>query len=362
MFNLATKRSAYYERDMTSDIKQLAQETYLEEFDEYNINLMAKNMLVNSVAFQMMERMNLDPKSYFGAIDFGEITYFNAASLSSVLATTMNEISANFVADLNKEIEFDKTRQKYVQNTMDNDLEMVYNKDVENKTNNTSSIDEGGSIDGSNHISRDQLRSGEWNLQPTHQRDIIRKDGRDIHHGESSADSEFKGTEYETTGSGDIRSGEEAIFRREQISQLLSDDYRGNAPDSSIGSGTASATVTRDGDTKNDEAARRERDVEATRSNEMGGDDEQHQAFNRRDHLQGTRSYIGYADQLTLFPTEIEQIEIIDETVERESTVFSISQADIDDELIRGSGFQDGKERIAAFFSNDPTKKRPLSF
>jgi N12 class adenine-specific DNA methylase len=362
IFNLATKRSAYYESDMTSDIKQLVEETYLEEFDEYNIDLMGKNLLVNSVAFQMMERMSLNPKSYFSGIDFANITYFNATGLSSVLATTMNEISVSFVTDLNKEIEFDKTRQKYVQNTLDNDLEMVYNKDIKNKTNITSSINEGGNIDGSNHISRDQVRSGKWNLHPTNQRDIIRKDGRDLYHGERSTDSEFTGAEHEATGAWNIRSGEETIFRREQSGKLLSDDHRGNTPDPSFGSGISSATITRDGDAKNDEATRRERNVEATRSNEMGGNDEQHQTFNRRDHLQGNRSYLEFAEQLTLFSTEKEQIEIIDETVERESTVFSISQADIDDELISGSGFQGGKQRIAEFFSNDPTKKEAIEF
>ena len=92
----------------------------------------------------------------------------------------------------------------------------------------------------------------------------------------------------------------------------------------------------------------------------MGGYDEQHQTLNRREDLPGNRSYLEFSGQLTLFLTEEQQIKIIEETVEHESTVFSISQAEIDAELTRGSGFQDGKKRIVKFFSNDPTKKEAI--
>jgi N12 class adenine-specific DNA methylase len=362
VFNLAVKRSAFYEGDMVSDIQKHVEETFLEEFDDFNIELMARRLLVNSVAFQMMERMNLDPKIYFTAVDFGDITYFNAPSLSSVLATSMSEIAAGLLADLSKEIALDKKRQKNVQISMDNDLEMMYNKDKENKTNNTSSIDGGGNIDGSDHIGRDQLRSGERDLQPTNQSDIIRKDGRDLYHGERNVDSEFTSTERNTTGNWNLRSSEETILGGEQSSQVLSDDHRRDASDTSIGSRAASTAIAGNGDPQNDDEARRRRDVEATRSNDMGGHDEQHQAFNRRNHLQGNRLYLELGEQLSLFPTEEQQIQIIDETVERESTVFSISQGDIDDELIRGSGTEGGKKRIVAFYSNDPTKKDATEF
>lgn len=362
IFNLAAKRSAYYEGDMISDIIMLAHETYLEEFDNYNIELMSKTLLVNSVAFQMMERMNQDPRSYFSDVDFGDIIYYNDASLSSLIATTTSEISAYFISNLSKEIAFDKTRQKNVQVVMDNDLELVYNKDKENMTNIASSIIEGGNIYGRNHIGRDQVRSGERDLQSTNQSDTIRKDGRDIHLGERSVDSEFTGNEHDATGNWSLRSSEETIFRREQSSQLFSDDHRGDASDTSIGSRTSSSTIAGNGNTQNDEETRRGRDVETTGSNDMGGDDEQHQAFNRRDDLQRNSSYLEFTEQLTLFPTEEQQIKIIDETVELESTVFSISQADIDDELVRGSGFQDGKKRIVEFFSNEPTKKEAIEF
>jgi len=268
----------------------------------------------------------------------------------------------DFIAGLNKESTLDKTRQKNVHNLMDNNLEMVYNKDKENKTNIASSINKGGNLDGRDHIDRDRVSSGERDLQPTNQNDIIRKDGRDIHHGERSVDSEFTGNEHDATGNWNLRSSEETIFRREQNSQVFSDDHRGDASDTSIGSRTSSSTIAGNGNAQNDEETRRRRDIEATGSNDMGGDDEQHQAFNRRDNLQGNHPYLEFTEQLTLFPTEEQQIKIIDETVERESTVFSISQADIDDELVRGSGFQDGKKRIVEFFSNDPTKKEAIEF
>ena len=54
--------------------------------------------------------------------------------------------------------------------------------------------------------------------------------------------------------------------------------------------------------------------------------------------------------QLTLFPTTEEQIESIRQAEADKTSAFSISQAEIDEVLTRGSGVADGKYRIYLYF------------
>lgn len=54
--------------------------------------------------------------------------------------------------------------------------------------------------------------------------------------------------------------------------------------------------------------------------------------------------------QLALFPTPEEQIEAIEQAEAEKTSAFSISQADIDEVLVKGSGVADGKYRIYLYF------------
>jgi hypothetical protein len=88
----------------------------------------------------------------------------------------------------------------------------------------------------------------------------------------------------------------------------------------------------------------------------MDGADEHDQAPGRGSGARGPHQ------QLTLFPTTEEQIESIEQAEADKTSAFSISQADIDEVLTRGSGVADGKYRIYLHFLEPHTPQDRAAF
>ncbi|MDL2234650.1 hypothetical protein LJC07_00660 [Christensenellaceae bacterium OttesenSCG-928-L17] len=88
----------------------------------------------------------------------------------------------------------------------------------------------------------------------------------------------------------------------------------------------------------------------------MGGHDEQPESAGRGNDIDG----VGL--QLSFFPTQAEQIRLIDEAESISPSAFSVSPADIDAELRRGTGTVDGKLRVYAMFQNVTEQKDRVSF
>ena len=102
---------------------------------------------------------------------------------------------------------------------------------------------------------------------------------------------------------------------------------------------------------------RRDGAAESPRPDAVGGSDEHLQGPGRGNPDGGTHQ------QLSLFPTEAEQIIAIDRRAETEKvSAFSFSSEDIALALASGSGFAHGKERIVAFFQEEHTPKERAEF
>ncbi|OUP26480.1 hypothetical protein B5F27_13390 [Faecalibacterium sp. An192] len=105
------------------------------------------------------------------------------------------------------------------------------------------------------------------------------------------------------------------------------------------------------------EGRRRDGAAEGPRPDAVGGPDEHLQGPGRGNPDGGTHQ------QLSLFPTEAEQIIAIDRRAETEKvSAFSFSSEDIALALASGSGFAHGKERIVAFFQENHTPKERAEF
>ncbi len=91
------------------------------------------------------------------------------------------------------------------------------------------------------------------------------------------------------------------------------------------------------------------------RSDRLGSAYERYQTYSRGNRDQRIDQ------ELSFFQTEEEQIEII-EKAEAKTSAFYISQDEIDEILMRGSGFADGNLRIYAHYLNNPSKSDSISF
>ncbi len=325
---LAKKLCEYEHSELTSDMIQFSEATHIEELDELNISVMARRLLENSVAFQMMERMELDPLEYFDAEDFVDITNLNSSMLTSLLSTLVSSITSEFLADLSKEMSNAKTRQNNVQKDLIKQDAELYNEDVKNKTKIQSSIGGGGIVNENNDTGRNTVRGSGRDVESNSQGDRLREERRDLSSAGRDVDTESvddrsRGPET----SRDIWQSQETVSGREQTGILFSDDHRRDLSEAPSGSGESSSEIVGNTDTETSGSMGSDRSDEERRSDEMGGNDEQHQGNHRGTDLQRDRLRLE-KEQLNLFTTEQEQIDYIEKAVENDSTVFSFSESD----------------------------------
>jgi len=66
--------------------------------------------------------------------------------------------------------------------------------------------------------------------------------------------------------------------------------------------------------------------------------------------------------QASLFSSMVEQQSLIEQAEAEKSSAFSVSQADLDNELVRGTGFKNGKYRVYQFYQTIHTQQDTLAF
>lgn len=64
-------------QDYMPQLKSCTKDSFLEELDEYNIEVIYRQLAVNSVAYMLMSRCGVDTGSVFEREDFAEIINFN---------------------------------------------------------------------------------------------------------------------------------------------------------------------------------------------------------------------------------------------------------------------------------------------
>ena len=141
-----------------------------------------------------------------------------------------------------------------------------------------------------------------------------------------------------------IRDAEKVIPQEPQERNVRGDAAVGEVGQSLGGDRSDSAGTDEGGYNSDGAGAGSDGSAESRRRDEMDGSHEHDQAPG------GGSGASGPHLQLALFPTIEEQIEAIEQAEAQKTSAFSISQADIDELLTRGSGVADGKYRIYQYF------------
>ncbi len=128
-WNMADDNLTDYMRDILSS----REDSLLEELDEYNVEVRAKKLLGNSVAYMLMARCGIDTEIYLGADDFHEITEFNTPILVNLFGTAASdvaEMALGEVADTVRKLQTEEKRQSRTFAVQETDR---YNKDGNKK-------------------------------------------------------------------------------------------------------------------------------------------------------------------------------------------------------------------------------------
>ena len=297
--NVASQLAAEYWRDHSRDILGIVADSYLEEYDDYNIEVAFKNAAAVSITYSLMSRCGMQPEDHFEHEDFFSIFDFNTPRTVAALGTAVSEINEQVL----RQIEV-----------------TIRNYEREHSAERTAEHGEQPDLHEERRLPDSRLENRSAGAAPRQ----VRTDAPEVPEGASSHPLEpyDLGGDPVPAPAGDRAGGAEPL----------------RADDAEAGGGGWS-----DGS------------AESPRPNEMGGPDEHLQGAGRGSDSRGADLRItehpARGGQLSFFPTEAEQITAIEEAESAQTPfAFSVSQAQLDHVLRLGGNADDARMVIAAAF------------
>ena len=89
--DVAAKLAEEYWTDHRQDILYIVDGSFLEEYDEYNIEVQFKSAATVSITYALMSRCGLEPEQYFSHEDFMPIFDFNTPAVIGALGTAVSQ-------------------------------------------------------------------------------------------------------------------------------------------------------------------------------------------------------------------------------------------------------------------------------
>ena len=337
-------------QDYTAQLKDYTEGSFLEGLDDYNIEVMYRELAVNSVAYMLMTRCGIDAAEYFDREDFGAIVNFNTPQTLNAIGIATSDIAEMALREISQTIRNVQMAEKAQKRTFAQQYQIRYDsgrKQPERSENNERNhLHEAGRLPYTRPHITDRARASAWQ---------VRFDAQGL--------------------SGEAQEGD--IPQPADIGQA----ERTPAPDRADGTlqtGAADEAALqgagRDGGTERESAdavgAGDERHPQPGGGNDSGRADLPVESEPAED---GQRSIATEEEVRANLPTVDEQIEMMVEAEDMRnesagkssaspSLGGSYSQEDIDSILTKGSGFQDSKYRIYRQFQKQEDSKSNIDF
>ena len=297
--NVASQLAAEYWRDHSRDILGIVADSYLEEYDDYNIEVAFKNAAAVSITYSLMSRCGMQPEDHFEHEDFFSIFDFNTPRTVAALGTAVSEINEQVL----RQIEV-----------------TIRNYEREHSAERTAEHGEQPDLHDERRLPDSRLENRSAGAAPRQ----VRADAPEVPEGASPH-------------------------------PLEPDDLGGDSVSAPAGDRAGSAEPLRADDAGAGVGGRSDGSAESLRPNEMGGPDEHLQGAGRGSDSRGADLRItehpARGGQLSFFPTEAEQITAIEEAESAQTPfAFSVSQAQLDHVLRLGGNEDDTRMVIAAAF------------
>lgn len=91
------------------DIVYTIEDSYLEGLDEYNVEVLFRQTLTSSIAYNLMKRCGLDTNTYFTNEDFEHIHNFNTLDTATALGTATSTLSEQILMNIGRTVrDFDR--------------------------------------------------------------------------------------------------------------------------------------------------------------------------------------------------------------------------------------------------------------
>ena len=316
-------------QDYMPQLKSCTQDSLLEELDEYNVEVIYRQLAINSVAYMLMSRCGMDTEAVFEREDFAEIINFNTLATINALGIATSDIAEMALREISQTIRDVQIAEKSQNRTFAPQSQTRY--DVGRQQ-----------AERSNHNERNH-----------------------IHQTRGLSYSRPNITDRARNSAWQIRFDAQGLSGAAQTSDLPQPADIGRAEQTSLRGGTDGSYEVGASDKTALQGARRDGGTERKSTDAMGRTDEQYPHSSGGNDTERADLQLNVADeqQVTVnLPTVEEQIEMLAEAEDEKSSAFVISQEDIDSVLLRGSGFQNGKYRIYRQFQKNEDGKSNIDF
>ena len=316
-------------QDYFSQLKDCTKDSFLEELDDFNIEVIYRRLAANSVAFMLISRCGLDTNEFFDREDFADIVNFNTPATINAIGVATSDIAEMALREISQSIRNVQMAEKDQNRTFAQRTQAQYDKDRQqperSEYNERNHLQQTGGLSYSRPNITDRARASAWQ---------VRFDAQGLS-GEAQAS--------DLSQSADIGQAERA-------------SARGRADSTPEVGASDEAALSRAG---------RDRGTERESTDAVGRTDEQHPQPSGGSDTDRTDLQVSVAkeDEVRVnLPTVDEQIEMIAKAEDEKASAFAISKEDIDSVLQKGSGVADGKYRIYRQFQKGVDRQKTIEF
>ena len=316
-------------QDYFSQLKDCTKDSFLEELDDFNIEVIYRRLAANSVAFMLISRCGLDTNEFFDREDFADIVNFNTPATINAIGVATSDIAEMALREISQSIRNVQMAEKDQNRTFAQRTQAQYDKGRQqperSEYNERNHLQQTGGLSYSRPNITDRARASAWQ---------VRFDAQGLS-GEAQAS--------DLSQSADIGQAERA-------------SARGRADSTPEVGASDEAALSRAG---------RDRGTERESTDAVGRTDEQHPQPSGGSDTDRTDLQVSVAkeDEVRVnLPTVDEQIEMIAKAEDEKASAFAISKEDIDSVLQKGSGVADGKYRIYRQFQKGEDRQKNIEF
>ena len=316
-------------QDYFSQLKDCTKDSFLEELDDFNIEVIYRRLAANSVAFMLISRCGLDANEFFDREDFADIVNFNTPATINAIGVATSDIAEMALREISQSIRNVQMAEKDQNRTFEQRTQALYDKGRQqperSEYNERNHLQQTGGLSYSRPNITDRARASAWQ---------VRFDAQGLSGEEQASD----------------------LSQPADIGQAERASARGRADSTPEVGASDEAALSRAG---------RNRETERESSDAVGRTDEQHPQPSGGSDTDRTDLQVSVAkdDEVRVnLPTVDEQIEMIAKAEDENASAFTISKEDIDSVLQKGSGVADGKYRIYRQFQKGEDRQKNIEF
>ena len=316
-------------QDYFSQLKDCTKDSFLEELDDFNIEVIYRRLAANSVAFMLISRCGLDTNEFFDRDDFADIVNLNTPATINAIGIATSDIAEMALREISQSIRNVQMAEKDQNRTFAQRTQAQYDKGRQqperSEYNEQNHLQQTGGLSYSRPNITDRARASAWQ---------VRFDAQGL--------------------SGEAQ--ESDLSQPADIGQAERASARGRADSTPEVGASDEAALSRAG---------RDRGTERESTDAVGRTDEQHPQSSGGSDTDRTDLQVSVAkeDEVRVnLPTVDEQIEMIAKAEDENASAFAISKEDIDSVLQKGSGVADGKYRIYRQFKKGEDRQKNIEF